>query len=108
MEDTNTSTGEDSSSALDVSSSNITRTRGSNSFSPTELGGPQIADESPPQPSGGVVDAIFQYLGGRTPGESQTRNPHKPINKNISLPPLKQKAAKAKQIIAQAKQSQIL
>ena len=68
MEDTNTSTGEESSSALNVSSSNVTRTRGSNSFSPTELGGTQIADESPPQTSGGVVDALFQYLGGRTPG----------------------------------------
>jgi hypothetical protein len=39
-------------------------------------------------------------------GESQTKNPHKP-NKNISLPPLKPKATKAKQIIAQAKQRQI-
>ena len=68
MEDTNTSTSEESSSALNVSSSNVTRTRGSNSFSPTELGGTQIADESPPQMSGGVVDALFQYLGGRTPG----------------------------------------
>ena len=71
MEDINTSTGEDSSSALNASSSNVTRTRGSNSFSPTELGVTQIADESPPQSGGGVVDALLQYLGGRTPGGSR-------------------------------------
>ena len=72
MEDTSSSTEEGSSSALNASSSNVTRTRGSNSFSPTELGGTLAAGESPSQSSGGVVDALLQCtpvaLGGRTPG----------------------------------------
>ena len=75
MEDSNDTNGGGSSSALDVSSSNVTRTRGSNSFSPTELGSTRApgseTDQSPLQTSGGVVDALLQYmpvaLGGRTP-----------------------------------------
>jgi hypothetical protein len=52
------------------------------------------------------LNKIFPPTATQTKnGESQTSNSHEPNKK--SLPPLKPKAAKAKQIIAQAKQSQI-
>jgi hypothetical protein len=87
MEGTHPPTDEDSSSALNVSSANITRTRGSNSFSPTELGGTQVAEE-PPQSSGGVVDAIFNYLGGRTPGgqRAHTQGDTLPVAASLETP----------------------
>ena len=96
MEDTSTSTENGSSSALDVSSSNVTRARGSNSFSPTELGSTLAADGSPPQQqSGGVVDALLQYmpvaLGERTSGgaraEAKDGNAIPDAASNIDTPP---------------------